>query len=589
MKATAYALEYFPDAVGLDSKGIIGRIAAGAGLLRAAIAHDAYRPAAIALTSPENSAALDDALKRFGLQASKVPRMHLGDLAGLGRIGCLLTMSPEIGELAWRRRLASEDSYSVVGLTHTLCVDRVVASISRLLIDPVQPWDALICTSQAARKAVLRIVDAYRDYLAERGISTPPPALQMPVIPLGVDCARFNPGDRAAARTRFRTAHGVGERDVAVLSFGRINPLTKAQPVPMILALRGAQAMLKDDIRLHLFVAGQTPSPRVDEDFAAAVAEFGGEVAVHRIDGADDEASRDCWHAADMFISLVDNIQETFGLTVIEAMAAGLPVIASDWSGYRDTVEDGETGVLIPTAMPAAGGHLGIFLADRYAAKIDDYAIFAGSTAQTVAVETAAAAEAIAGLAGDRQRRLRMGRAARARAEANFDWPCVLAQMLALFGELAEIRKHASGVGMRDPMRAAAFPACPDPFAMFEGFPTRCVDRETRFAAAPGKLLPSVDLLYSQRMTSLGGHFRLPRDKIREMLELFQKGPLSIGDAIERMEGCGGEQVVATCLWLAKYGILACVEGASGEPPEAGEIAPVDAMISSPDSPRPAR
>ena len=60
---------------------------------------------------------------------------------------------------------------------------------------------------------------------------------------------------------------------------------------------------------------------------------------------------REVWHAADVFVSPSDNIQETFGLAVLEAMASGLPVVASDWDGYRDLVEDGQTGLLVPTTM----------------------------------------------------------------------------------------------------------------------------------------------------------------------------------------------------------------------------------------------
>ncbi len=53
--------------------------------------------------------------------------------------------------------------------------------------------------------------------------------------------------------------------------------------------------------------------------------------------------------AADVFLSLSDNIQETFGLTVVEALAAGLPVVASDWDGYKALVRDGISGYLVPT------------------------------------------------------------------------------------------------------------------------------------------------------------------------------------------------------------------------------------------------
>ena len=51
------------------------------------------------------------------------------------------------------------------------------------------------------------------------------------------------------------------------------------------------------------------------------------------------------WAAADVFLSLVDNIQETFGITPLEAMAAGLPVVASDWDGYRYTMRDSDVPV----------------------------------------------------------------------------------------------------------------------------------------------------------------------------------------------------------------------------------------------------
>ena len=50
--------------------------------------------------------------------------------------------------------------------------------------------------------------------------------------------------------------------------------------------------------------------------------------------------------------SLSDNMQETFGLTPIEAMAAGLPSVVSDWDGYRDTVQHREHGFRIPTLAP---------------------------------------------------------------------------------------------------------------------------------------------------------------------------------------------------------------------------------------------
>ncbi|MFN2267823.1 MAG: glycosyltransferase, partial [Desulfonatronovibrio sp.] len=47
-----------------------------------------------------------------------------------------------------------------------------------------------------------------------------------------------------------------------------------------------------------------------------------------------------------------DNPQETFGLTILEAQAAGLPVVASDYNGYRELISHNKNGFLIPTLGP---------------------------------------------------------------------------------------------------------------------------------------------------------------------------------------------------------------------------------------------
>ena len=151
---------------------------------------------------------------------------------------------------------------------------------------------------------------------------------------------------------------------------------------------------------------------------------------------------RCCWAAADLFLSLVDNPQETFGLAPVEAMAAGLPVVVSDWDGYRYTVSDGVEGFRIPTLMPSKAQQ-GEELALQHDLGILSYQDYVGAVAQHVAVDTEAAAVAIVRLAESPSLRQRMGDAGRTTVSQRFDWSVVASQHYQLYTELSQMRQAA--------------------------------------------------------------------------------------------------------------------------------------------------
>ena len=221
-------------------------------------------------------------------------------------------------------------------MTHTLCTANAVKQLCEYVTAPFEPHDALICTSCAVATMVRAVTDRFAEYLRERHGGTPGLNFRLETIPLGVDIDRFRPArpeERAAIRGVLRLA----DDEVAVLYVGRLSHHAKAHPFPMFRGV--SEAALRPAGRsVHLLLpAGlhtrrsATPSLEGARVFAPGVTDLAP-------DGRDPRTRFDVWHAADLFVSPSDNIQETFGLAVLEAMASGLPVVASDWDGYRDLV-----------------------------------------------------------------------------------------------------------------------------------------------------------------------------------------------------------------------------------------------------------
>lgn len=157
----------------------------------------------------------------------------------------------------------------------------------------------------------------------------------------GVDVAGFNERVATADTTDLESRYGIEDEPV-FLSVGRYVP-AKAQS-DLITAM---DHVTREHPDAQLFVVGWGPL----EDELVAAADDRGLSANVTLTGRVPPADIHEWYAfADVFVT--SSTIEGLGIAGLEAMAAGLPVVATDVPGLRELVADETTGLLVPPAAP---------------------------------------------------------------------------------------------------------------------------------------------------------------------------------------------------------------------------------------------
>lgn len=230
---------------------------------------------------------------------------------------------------------------------------------------------------------------------------------RLTIIPCGFDPEEFRVVDRAEARR----ALGLPEDRPILLQLGRMVPRKGVDNV--IRALR----CLRDEHAVEpllLVVGGNSDAPDVAQTpeigrLERIAAEAGVRAQVRFVGRRRRAELRDYYCASDVFITTP--WYEPFGITPVEAMACGIPVIGARVGGVQYTVQDGRTGFLVEPKDPAG-------LAHRVAQLLSDPAI----------------------------PRL-FGRRGRRRAYEMFTWQRVAAQLDALYAHVGGTRK-STGAAM---------------------------------------------------------------------------------------------------------------------------------------------
>ena len=455
----------------------------------------------------------------------------------------LFAEDPNLAPLACERAWADPRSYSLIGITHTLSTPGPLCLLPELPQAPLHPWDALICTSRAASAAVQSLYEQAEQLWRCRG-GQPAQRPQLPVIPLGVEASAFAP---IASRREARRHLALPADAAVVLWTGRLELHCKAHHAATFRAMAQAAAACPQRSWV-LLMYGTAVMDTIPAALRQAASELCPDVELRLLDGHNLELGAWARAASDAFLSLVDCLQETFGLTPVEAMAAGLPVVVSDWNGYRDTVQHGRSGFLIPTASYQPGWDDPTLqqlareepALDRVSARISGQ----------IHVDAQRAGLALAQLAAAPERAVAMGELGRQRVLQHYHWPVVLAQYAQLLDELADRRACA----MADPALAPLAQLRPIPSLsfVFASWPSRRLTTSTRLQAAA-----SADVVALQRALALDA-FQIYRQElppeavIHEVFaRLLAEGALAFSDFPAPHPRC------AEALgWLLKHGFL---------------------------------
>jgi glycosyltransferase involved in cell wall biosynthesis len=170
------------------------------------------------------------------------------------------------------------------------------------------------------------------------------PGTRVEILPNGVDPAWLDAGDA----DRGRGTLGIPEGAPVALTVARVDPQKGQELVPTVLAANPD---------LHAVLIGPVTVPGYDDTVRIRATEAGVADRLHLLGGMKPESPElaDAFAAADFF--LLPSRHEPFGIVVLEAWSAGLPVVVSDAGGLGELVRPGVDGLIVPTGDGDAFAH----------------------------------------------------------------------------------------------------------------------------------------------------------------------------------------------------------------------------------------
>lgn len=429
--------------------------------------------------------------------------------------------------LAFSRHDGQRCLFPISAILHT--IPQYTALMGYLsIVFLAESFDAVVTTSEAGWRTLTEIFEALDNFIESRLGAKPERRMKFARIPMAVNDEFLRPGDQAQARAELDLPLDT----TSILYLGRLSEGFKADLEPLLLTF---SRLANEYSNLMLIIAGQDLNNKYSQVLKSLAGQLGIENRVVIRTNFPFSQKPLFYRACDIFVSPVDNIQETFGLSILEAMACGVPVVASDWSGYRDLVVNNETGFLVPTIWNGAASRL-----LELVAPLQNSTSAGHYLAQQTVVDGIDLHRCLKSLLDNPDLRRQFGEAGRRRVSSRFSWPVVIAQYEELWREQwQQLERREGKTGLASPLNYnKQFGHFASTFLDPQAFMRPAANRN---GATAGSQLQSVILPYPIRLS-----------EAQRVVNQCLERPKSIAE----LSKSGDDTTLNVIAWLWKKGYL---------------------------------
>jgi len=436
------------------------------------------------------------------------------------------------------RNIYSPRPFPITGVTHSLNVKQASFYALKVCTAPVLPFDSIVCTSNCGKKVLKKLFEVTENNFNRmkfkyRG--------RMDVIPLGIDDAYRTVPDRSQSRKSL----GIDDDSFVILSLGRLASDNKMDFAPFLTAIK--RFTIKNKDKKIIFILAGGADNHEQKLIKTLLQENQLEDTTKLFINFEDNKKKLLYSAADIYTAPIDNFQETFGLSVVEAMAYECAVVVSDFNGYSEIVDHDINGIKVPTFWADATREF------EGVSEIMNFPTYQLLLSQSVAVDLDKMSEVFQELLETPEKCRELAKAARKKVEQNYFWSDVVKQYCALWDELAEQAKSSS-VDVEKPKNPWEI----DYFSIFSHYPSKILsDNSMIYLSEYGRqALESGDIPVSY--SDVGASAVIPQ-LITIALKLIDQNPITASqftNSLQKHVAISDSTALYYLLWMAKYNLV---------------------------------